>query len=93
MAKKLAGLLLKRRLAACVSIQSNFVSYYHWKGKIERAREYFLLIKAPAKNFSKIDALIAKNHPYQTPEVLAVSVIRGSGKYLAWLQTSASAAT
>ena len=48
-AKKLAKLLLKKKLAACVSLK-NIYSIYEWEGKVEKVNEvdfsilvYFLL--------------------------------------------------
>ena len=45
-ARKIAHALVGQRLAACVSeIGVPVASTYRWKGKVESAREFLLLIK------------------------------------------------
>ena len=87
-ARRLAELLVDRKLAACVSIQRGWASRYRWKGKIESAKETLLLIKTTDKMFSKVLRVIEKNHPYEVSEILSLPVRRGSRKYLAWLESS-----
>jgi periplasmic divalent cation tolerance protein len=87
-AKKIASVLLKQRLAACVSMKEGWVSSYRWLGKIEAARETLMLIKTERKNFSKIDKAIRAIHPYSVPEILALPVTKGSSKYLSWMRNS-----
>ena len=58
---------------------------YHWEGKIESAQEFLLLIKTTREQFTALQELIVKLHSYDTPEVMAVPVVAGLPKYLAWL--------
>ena len=44
-AKKIAKLLLKKKLAACVSLKE-INSIYEWKGKIEEVNELEIIIKS-----------------------------------------------
>ena len=44
-AKKIAKLLLKKKLAACVSLKE-INSIYKWKGKIEEVNELEIIIKS-----------------------------------------------
>ena len=87
-ARKLAGLLVKEKLAACVSIQDRLVSQYRWKGKVETVRESLLLIKTSRSRYPEIQKFILKNHPYEIPELLALPVVEASKKYLKWLASS-----
>ena len=84
----IARFLLKKKLAACVSVKEGFSSIYRWKGKVEQVKESLLLIKTSEKNFSRVRQAVEKIHPYETPEILAVPVIKGSKKYLAWIADS-----
>ena len=52
-AKRIARAVVQQRLAACVNILPGAVSsIYHWKGKVETARERLLLIKTSRKRLA-----------------------------------------
>ncbi|MFZ5801841.1 MAG: divalent-cation tolerance protein CutA [Candidatus Omnitrophota bacterium] len=84
-ARIISDQILKARLAACVSIVPRIGSRYLWKGKRVGARESLLLIKAPQKNYAKLQRLIVKVHPYEVPEILAIPALKGYAPYLRWL--------
>ena len=85
---RLAALLVERELAACVQILPPMVSIYRWQGAIERANEVLLLIKTTAAAYPRLEITIKENHPYQTPEIVALPVEAGSDDYLNWLAAS-----
>ena len=85
-AKTLARDLLDRRLAACVNIAAPVESIYHWQQRIETGDEVPLVIKTRAALYSDVEAAIRKFHPYDTPEIIAIPVVHGDARYLAWLQ-------
>ena len=87
-ARSLAKSLVEKKLAACVSFKEGFVSFYRWKGKLERAREVTLFIKSSKEKFSKIKKHIHRVHPYEVPELIAVPITQGSPEYLSWLNKS-----
>ncbi|MGH9753135.1 MAG: divalent-cation tolerance protein CutA [Blastocatellia bacterium] len=89
--ERLAGLLVERELAACVQILPPMTSIYRWQGAIERASEVLLLIKTTGAAYPRLEAAIKENHPYQTPEIIALPVEAGSGEYLNWLAASINA--
>jgi len=85
-ANRIAEGLVKRRLAACVNVIGAPVrSTYRWKGKVERATEYLLLIKSSRKQFRALRAAIERLHSYEVPEVIALPIAEGSPAYLKWL--------
>jgi len=86
-AEKIAKALVERRLAACVQIVGPIASIYRWQGKIERAQEWLCLIKSRAGLYKEIEAAIFEAHSYEVPEILAMPVLAGSEKYLAWLRS------
>ena len=86
----LAENLVKEGLAACVNVLAACTSVYRWQGKMETAQEVPVLIKAVAANYSKIENFIQQNHPYELPEIIAVSITHGSSAYLNWLVTETS---
>ncbi len=87
-ADKLADLLLKNRLAACVNMIPGIISKYWWKNNIEKDSEVMLLIKTHANKFNQIKMEISQNHPYDVPEILSIPVKNGSSDYLEWINNS-----
>jgi periplasmic divalent cation tolerance protein len=84
-AHKIAHLLVKRRLAACVNILPQVQSIYRWKGEIESAQEWLLLIKTRADKFPAVRDAIGELHSYDVPECIVVEIGDGSLPYLQWL--------
>jgi periplasmic divalent cation tolerance protein len=84
-AERLARGLVAGRLAACVNVIPGVVSHYRWEGRLRKDAESMLVVKTSAAKFEKLKAWIAANHPYTTPEVLALDVGSGSKTYLKWL--------
>ena len=82
---RLARHLVELRLAACVNIVGGVRSVYRWKGAIEDAAEWLLVIKSRRDLFSAIRAELAKMHSYEVPELLALPVVEGAENYLAWM--------
>src|SRR5262245_27993563 len=86
--ERLAGLLVEGALAACVQILPPMVSIYRWQGAVERASEVLLLIKTTRAAYPRLETAIKENHPYQTPEIIALPIEVGSDGYLSWLVAS-----
>lgn len=85
-ARRIAKALVERRLAACVNtIAAPVESVYRWKGKIEKAKEYLLLIKTSRARFAAVERTIRESHSYDVPEIIAVPIVSGSRDYLSWL--------
>ena len=88
-ADRLAEALLEKRLAACANIlQTPVKSIYRWKGRVETAKEFLLLIKTSRANFLALSRQIEKLHSYDTPEIIALPITAGSPEYLRWLDQS-----
>jgi periplasmic divalent cation tolerance protein len=90
-AERLAGELVEKRLAACVSILAPCRSTYRWKGGLQADDEHPLLIKTTRARYPALEAAIVAGHPYELPEVLAVPVERGLPAYLDWVAGETSA--
>ena len=86
-AEKLARLLVNDRLAACVNILPGLSSIYWWQGQSSSAQEYLLLIKAHKDHYQAIETCIKKHHPYELPEIIAVSIENGLPEYLNWINS------
>jgi len=88
-AKKIARAVVDKRLTACVNVVSAPVeSLYRWKGKVETAREFLLIVKTTPRRFEALQAEILRLHSYDMPEVIALPVKAGSKPYLQWVKSS-----
>ena len=88
-ARRIARTVVSKRLAACVNIVLSPVeSFYTWKGKLEKAREYLLVMKTTAKRLAALEEDVKRLHSYDVPEFIAVPIAEGSAKYLSWLDDS-----
>jgi periplasmic divalent cation tolerance protein len=81
----MARALVENRLAACVNIVAGAHSVYRWKGGVEEAAEFLLIIKTSRDRFAEVSAAIERLHSYELPEVIALPVVAGSARYLEWL--------
>lgn len=84
-AQDLAQRLVKLRLAACVQIDGPLESVYRWEGKIDTSSEWRLTIKTRRGVYNEVEDAIRGWHDYEVPEILAIPVVTGSEKYVAWL--------
>ena len=84
-ARTLAGLLISKRLAACVQILPSLESHYRWRGKKEISKEILLLIKTKAPLYKKLEKTLLENHPYEVPEIVCLPIAKGSKSYLDWI--------
>jgi periplasmic divalent cation tolerance protein len=86
-ARRIARHIVAKRLAACVNIVLSPVeSFYTWKGNLERAREYLLVIKTTSKRLAALEKAVKRLHSYDVPEFIALPIAAGSTNYLSWLQ-------
>ena len=87
-ARRLAQAALQARLIACANLVPKVESHYWWQGKLESGAEILLILKTRRANLRKLEALVLAEHPYDTPEFVALGLHSGSAKYLAWLAES-----
>lgn len=86
-ARRIAHHVVSARLAACVNIiLSPVVSFYTWKGNLEKTREYLLVIKTTAKCLAALEKAVMRLHSYDVPEFVALPIAAGSSNYLSWLE-------
>jgi len=89
--RKIARGVLQKRLAACVNmLLGPMNSYFAWKGKLEVAREYLLVMKTTSNRLAELEKEVKRLHRYEVPEFIALAITDGSRSYLSWLQESVS---
>lgn len=89
-AAQLGRTLVEQKLAACVNLLPPCTSIYRWQGKIETTEEVPLVIKTLRRHYGKIEQLIRQRHPYELPEIIAVTLADGLPDYLAWIAAATS---
>lgn len=73
-AERLAHLALAHHVAVCVNIIPQGQSIYLWEGRVEQCTEYYMLFKTGAEMMDVLEELVTKNHPYDIPSVLKLTV-------------------
>lgn len=86
-AKTIADSVVEQRLAACVSILPGVMSVYRWQGGLETNDELLLLIKSQRATYKRLEQAILTLHPYELPEIIAVSIATGLSPYLDWIDS------
>lgn len=88
-AQKIAKVVVTAKLAACVNILSAPIeSVYRWKGKVDTAKEFLLVMKTTSNKLPKLEKEVTRLHSYDVPEFLVLPVTGGSKAYLDWLLKS-----
>lgn len=86
-ARTLARGAVDARLAACAQIPAPVTSVYRWQGAVETGEEWQVLFKTTAERYDELEAHLLAAHDYETPEIIATPVVRGSDRYLAWVSS------
>jgi len=80
--------IVDAELAACVNIVPGLTSIYQWQGERKQGTEELLLIKTTNAAYQALQQHIIDSHPYELPEVIAVSIDTGLPAYLDWVRES-----
>ncbi|KAJ8551147.1 hypothetical protein K7X08_000517 [Anisodus acutangulus] len=86
--KKLAGSIVKKKLAACVNRVPGVESVYEWQGEVQTDSEELLIIKTKESLLEALTEHVKANHEYDVPEVIAMPIVGGNPQYLEWLKNS-----
>lgn len=84
-AESLAKLLVEEHLAACVSLLPGVSSFYYWEGKLNQDAEVLLLAKTATEQVKPLMDRLAREHPYQVPEIIALATDAVHPPYLQWV--------
>ncbi|WP_123517142.1 divalent-cation tolerance protein CutA [Streptomyces sp. 2132.2] len=90
-AAALARTAVEERLAACAQVTGPVTSVYRWQEALETSQEWQVLFKTTEAVYPALEARLTAGHPYDTPEIIATPVVRGSERYLAWVAAEVTA--
>lgn len=89
-AAKIARALVEERLVACASLVAGVRSIYRWQGSVVDARECLAILKTERRRFADVERRVRELHDYEVPEIVALPIIAGFEKYLAWIAAETS---
>jgi periplasmic divalent cation tolerance protein len=88
-AEHCAEQLVAAGLAFCVQVEPPVRSYYQWEGNLDSGEEHPVRIKHMDCNGPAIQRWLRENHPYDTPQWIAVKACDSLEEYFHWaLQNS-----
>ncbi len=87
-AKSIAKDLIENRIAACVNIIPEILSFYHWENQLCEDKEVLILAKIPAENLEKLEARVLELHDYDCPCIVAFEPKYINPKFLNFINQS-----
>jgi periplasmic divalent cation tolerance protein len=87
-AKRIADLVVRYKLAACVNIIDTVESLFWWQGEVKHERESLLIIKTMKHCLDNLINEVKKIHKYTVPEIIALPIVLGEINYLNWIKDS-----
>lgn len=85
-AKELSKKLVEQKLCACANIIPAISSIYVWNGKLSDENEVLVILKSSKAKRTELEAAIYADHPYDTPEFIALDSSYVGAKYLSWVK-------
>ncbi len=79
--------LLNEKSCACISIIPKMKSLFFWDNKLQKNKEWLLLIKTTSKSYKKIESILLKYHKYEVPEIISFKIDKGYEKYFKWISS------
>lgn len=83
--------LVEQRLVACGNVIPGVRSTYRWAGQIEQADEAVVLLHTRVALVPQVIAAVEAQHPYTTPQVVALPVLAANPAYHQWVLDSTAA--
>jgi periplasmic divalent cation tolerance protein len=87
-ARRIADILVRERLAACVNLFPAVESVYSWSEKVATCAEVAAWIKTTPECYGALEARYRALHPYEVPALVAILVKAGLPDYCNWVAKS-----
>ena len=91
-AEAIGGMLVEKRLAACVNILPGMRSLYWWQGKVERGEETVLVAKTRDDLVEALTEAVKAAHGYEVPCVVSLPITGGNPDFIAWIRDETAGA-
>lgn len=88
LARQIGTTLVEKQLAACVNLIPAVESIYRWHGRLENSSEVLAIFKTSAATYPDLERELAKLHPYDVPEIVAIQPTAVAASYRAWVLES-----
>ena len=85
-AEELVARLVQERVIACANIVPGLLSLYRWEGEVAREEEVLVLCKTVRSRVEALFGRITELHPYELPELVALSTADVSEAYCRWVR-------
>ena len=85
-AERIGRRLVEEQLVACCQITGPIRSIYRWKGGIEEADEWYVIIKTKRSLYNQVEGTIRRLHPYEVPEIIAIPICDAFDDYTTWVK-------
>ncbi|MCP2281059.1 divalent-cation tolerance protein CutA [Nocardia amikacinitolerans] len=77
--------LIERRLAACGNVVPSIRSVYRWEGEVQQDAEALLVLHTRRSLVESIVEVTNDEHPYDTPQVVALPIVSADSDYRQWV--------
>ena len=85
-AERLGRLAVEGGHAACANLVPGVRSIFRWQGALQDEPEVLLVFKTTSAAYGGLAELVAREHPYEVPELIAFQVAAGLPAYLTWVR-------
>ena len=86
-ATRIAKALVSEKLAACANVLGPAQSIYRWKGNVEQAQEFVVILKTRSALADAAIARVKALHSYDLPCAVAYDMSAGLTAYLDWIDS------
>jgi periplasmic divalent cation tolerance protein len=84
-ARQIGTALVEKQLAACVNLIPAVESVFRWQGRVETAAETLAVFKTSAAAYPAFELELARLHPYEVPEIVAIEPTVVAETYRSWV--------
>ena len=85
-ARQIGTKLVSQQLAACVNLIPSVESIYEWQDEVKQEPEILGIIKTTLEAYPALESRLNELHPYEVPEIVAISPEQGLPPYLDWVE-------
>ncbi|PRX51073.1 divalent cation tolerance protein [Prauserella shujinwangii] len=85
-AAQLAASAVRAKLAATAQVHGPVANFFWHLGEEGQGEEWLAVFKTTSERYPELEAHLIAEHPWENPEVTAVTLAAGSAGYLAWIE-------